>query len=140
MTLSVTPATMANLHARTFVVPRPWTEAEIAAAVADPLGIAITESQGFLLGRVVAGEAELLTIAVEPDARRQGIGRRLVTQFISGALARGAEAIFLEVAESNRAARALYETCGFCQCGHRKAYYHDSLGQSEDALILAWKI
>lgn len=132
----MTPADMAAIHASAFTMPRPWTEAEIAAAMADPLGLVLTESSGFLLGRVVAGEAELLTLAVDPRMRRQGIGRRLVTAFVARARAHGAGPIFLEVAATNHAARALYENCGFSLRGSRRNYYRDAAGQQVDALIL----
>ena len=70
----MTAAEMADVHAAAFTTPRPWSEAEIADLLASPLCFALTEPGGFLLGRVVAGEAELLTIAVAPDARRRGLG------------------------------------------------------------------
>ena len=51
---------MARVHAASFTQPRPWSEAEFASVLADPLVLAVTESSGFLLGRVVAGEGEIL--------------------------------------------------------------------------------
>ena len=119
-------------------MPRPWTATEIAAALVDPLGIVIYEDLGFALGRVVAGEAELLTLAVDPQARRQGMGHSLVTQFLTVARAKGAESVFLEVAATNTAARALYEKSGFVQTGLRRGYYRDADGQDVDAVILVW--
>lgn len=136
----MTAAEMARVHAAAFTVPRPWSEAEIAACIADPLGIVVTESPGFLLGRVVAGEAELLTLAVAPQSLRRGIGRRLVMAFVGQARGKGAETIFLEVAESNHAARSLYERCGFSLRGSRKNYYRDAAGRCENALIMVLEI
>ncbi|MGB3248698.1 MAG: GNAT family N-acetyltransferase, partial [Tabrizicola sp.] len=92
---------------------------------------------GFLLGRTVAGEAELLTIAVAPEARRRGLGRKLMARFIYQAQLRGAERTFLEVAADNPAAIALYESCGFRQAGTRRGYYRTPTGQRIDALVLA---
>ena len=132
----MTPAKMAALHARSFTTPRPWSEAEIDALLASPLVFALTRPGAFLLGRVVAGEAELLTIAVHPDQRRAGLGGALVDAFVTEARARGGESAFLEVAASNTAARALYANCGFAPAGRRRGYYHRPDGTSEDALVL----
>ena len=132
----MTPAEMAALHAATFTTPRPWSQAEIEDLLASPLVFALHEAGGFLLGRVVAGEAELLTIAVAADQRRAGIGHRLVTAFLAEATRRSGESAFLEVAEPNTPARALYTACGFQPAGRRRAYYHRPDGTAEDALIL----
>lgn len=132
----MTPAEMAALHARSFSTPRPWSEAEITELLASPLVFALTRPGAFLLGRVVAGEAELLTIAVHPDQRRSGLGGALVDAFVTEARARGGESAFLEVAASNTAARALYANCGFGPAGRRRGYYHRPDGTSEDALVL----
>jgi ribosomal-protein-alanine N-acetyltransferase len=136
----MTPAEMARIHAASFVMPRPWSEAEFVAVLADPLGIALTESQGFLLGRAVAGEAELLTLAVDPAARRQGMAKALVLRFIEAAKTRGADSIFLEVARTNTAAAALYSKCGFAERGSRKGYYQGTAGGKVDALIMVLEI
>jgi ribosomal-protein-alanine N-acetyltransferase len=134
----VTPAALAALHARAFTTPRPWSEPELAALLADPLVFLLVEGDaGFLLGRAVAGEAELLTIAVAPEARRLGLGRKLVSRFIYQARLRGAESAFLEVAEDNAAARGLYLAAGFAEAGRRRGYYRTPEGQAVDALVLA---
>lgn len=133
---TMTPAEMAALHAATFITPRPWSEADIGELLASPFVFALQEPGGFLLGRVVAGEAELLTLAVAPDQRRAGIGRRLVQAFLTEARRRGGESAFLEVAEPNAPARALYSGCGFQPAGRRRGYYHRPDGGQEDALIL----
>lgn len=127
---------MAALHGLCFTTPRPWSEAEIADLLASPLVFVRGAAAGFLLGRVVAGEAELLTLAVHPDQRRAGQGRALVQAFLAEARARGAESAFLEVAEANSAARALYAACGFAPAGRRRGYYQRPDGTAEDALIL----
>jgi [ribosomal protein S18]-alanine N-acetyltransferase len=132
----VTPAALAALHGACFTTPRPWSAAEIAGLLASPLVFLLIAPQGFLLGRVVAGEAELLTLAVAPDARRQGVGGRLLGGFLTEAQVRGAESAFLEVAEANAAARALYAAAGFAQAGKRRGYYHAPDGTLQDALIL----
>ncbi len=128
---------LAELHASAFSPPRPWTGAEIAALLESPHVHLCRESAGFLLGRVIAGEAELLTLAVEPAARRQGIGQRLVTAWHQLAQTHGAQTFFLEVAANNPAAIALYQQAGYRQTGRRKGYYRQPDGGAVDALVLA---
>jgi ribosomal-protein-alanine N-acetyltransferase len=133
----VTPDALAALHGRCFTVPRPWKAQEFAGFLADPLAFLLVEGDaGFLLGRAVAGEAELLTLAVAPEARRLGLGRKLVSRFLYQARLRGAESAFLEVAADNAAARALYKTSGFTEAGRRPGYYASPDGQAVDALVL----
>lgn len=131
----MTPSDMARLHAASFILPAPWSEAEIAATLASPHCFALIRDTGFLLGRVVAGEAELITIAVDPAARRLGTGRGLVQAFLTEAKTRSAEVAFLEVAETNAAARALYMSAGFAQTGRRKGYYRGA-GLVTDAILM----
>ena len=132
----MTPAAMAALHARCFTTPRPWTAAEFAALLAEPPVFATLAETGFALGRVVANEAELLTIAVAPEARRQGEGRALLDGFLRTARARGAETAFLEVAADNAAALALYRWSGFAEAGRRRGYYHSPGNPPVDALVM----
>lgn len=132
----MTPAAMAALHARCFTTPRPWTAAEFAALLAEPPVFATLAETGFALGRVVADEAELLTIAVAPEARRQGEGRALLDGFLRTARARGAETAFLEVAADNAAALALYRWSGFAEAGRRRGYYHSPGNPPVDALVM----
>jgi len=133
----MTPEALAALHGRCFTTPRPWSAAEFAGFLADPLVFLLVEGDaGFLLGRAVAGEAELLTIAVVPEARRLGLGRRLVSRFLYQARLRGAESAFLEVAADNAAARGLYDRSGFLEVGRRRGYYRSPDGRVIDALVL----
>lgn len=134
----MTPDTLAALHARAFVTPAPWNAASFAGLLADPLVFLLVEGDaGFLLGRAVAGEAELLTIAVAPEARRRGLGRRLVSRFLYQARLRGAERAFLEVAADNPPAIALYRSSGFQRAGTRRGYYQSPQGHRINALVLA---
>jgi len=120
----VTPEDLAALHARCFDrTPPPWSSAAFAAACAAPETILLTDCDAFLLGRTAAGEAELLTLAVAPEARRHGLARRLCQRFADAARARGAQRAFLEVAADNAAARALYAACGWREVGLRRRYY-----------------
>ncbi|RME14900.1 MAG: GNAT family N-acetyltransferase [Alphaproteobacteria bacterium] len=132
----MTPAQMAALHARAFPRERPWSAAEIAALMDTPGGFAVTGPSGFALGRAIAGEAELLTIAVAPEARRQGRGRALLAAFEAEAARRGAARGFLEVAEDNAAARALYAAAGWQETGRRPGYYALAGGGRVDALLM----
>ena len=132
----MTAGEMARLHGLAFTHPRPWSEAEIAAMLQSDLYFAVTAEQGFLIGRVVAGEAELLTVAVAPAAQGRGIGRGLVAGFVAEARARGAAQAFLEVAEDNGAARAVYARTGFGESGRRRGYYRDVTGRAVDAILM----
>jgi ribosomal-protein-alanine N-acetyltransferase len=133
----MTPAQMAQLHGAAFVTPRPWSEAEIADLLVSPLCFALTDPAGFVIGRVVAGEAELLTIAVDPVAQGRGVGGRLMQRFLDELVRRGAQSVFLEVAEDNAAARALYLGAGFQATGRRRGYYHGPGGLVVDAIVMA---
>jgi len=123
-------AVLARLHAAAF----PSAEAWGADAIALMLGLSGAfgllaheqgEPAGFALGRVAADEAELLTIAVRPEARRRGHARALLGGVAAEAAARGAAALFLEVSEANDSARALYAGLGATQVGRRAGYYAD---------------
>lgn len=129
---------MAAIHAAAFagMHPRPWSRTEIEALLAAPGTFAAARAEGFALGRVLTpdpgGEAELLTLAVRPDARRKGAGRALLAAFEAGARTGGAAEAFLEVSEVNAPARALYAAAGWGEAGRRPRYY----GDGSDALVL----
>jgi ribosomal-protein-alanine N-acetyltransferase len=131
------PSKWAALHAACFTTPRPWSAAEIAGLLSSPHVFALGDSRGFLLGRAVAGESELLTLAVDPGQRRQGLGLHLVSAFLEQSKARGADSAFLEVSAANLSAIALYHRAGFAQTGQRRGYYAAPDGARIDALILA---
>jgi ribosomal-protein-alanine N-acetyltransferase len=132
----MTPAALARLHALCFTTPRPWTVSEFETLLARPDVLLIAMSDGFALGRVAADEAEVLTVAVAPGARRQGLGQRLLSDLVAQAAARGAATVFLEVAADNDPARALYHAAGFAEVGRRPGYYRQSDGTRSDALLL----
>jgi ribosomal-protein-alanine N-acetyltransferase len=131
---------LARAHAEAFDAS--WTAPDIAALMAGSGAFAILseddrgEATGFILGRALAGEAEILTLAVAPRARRAGLGRALVEALAEQARALAAGALFLEVAADNEGAIALYEDVGFVRAGRRKAYYARPGGPRMDALIL----
>ena len=87
--------------------------------------------QGFLVARALDKEWEIENMAVSGPARRHGLGTRLLGEFLDRVRVAGAEMVYLEVRESNRAARALYEKWAFVQSGRRKGYYR---GPEEDAI------
>lgn len=92
--------------------------------------------QGFLIARAVDREWEIENVVVAGAARHRGLGTRLVGEFLDLARARGAEAVFLEVRESNLAACRLYEKSAFIQTARRKGYYHEP---EEDAAIYRFR-
>lgn len=136
MTGAPSAVDMAAIHAAAFETPRPWSEAEFHDLIAAPGSVIIGERDGFALGRVIAGEAELLTIAVLPDARRRGLGGRILAGFIDAARSRGAASIWLEVAADNPTALALYRRVGFVQTGRRRGYYRAPDGTAVDAVVM----
>lgn len=132
-------ARLAAIHAEAFAGPHdaPWSEAAFAALLEQPGVFALESADGFILMRAVADEAEILTLAVRPAARRGGQGARLVGEGVLAAAARGASRVFLEVAEDNAAARGLYAGAGFVEAGRRPGYYAGTDGGRRDALLLA---
>lgn len=128
------PVRLAVIHAEAFDAP--WGEAALSELLASPGVFAVTQDDGFILIRVVVDEAEILTLAVRPAARRAGLGGRLVEAAVVRAAALGAERMFLEVAQGNSAARALYARSGFVEMGRRRGYYSYADGSREDALTL----
>ena len=130
---------LARIHAACFTgtAPRPWPEEEIAGLLSLSYVFLLNEPGGFLLGQAIAGEAEILTLAVAPEARRQGLARRLVTEFLREAAARGSDSAFLEVSTENAPAIALYEAAGFTKAGLRRGYYDSDTGAKIDALVMS---
>ena len=94
------------------------------------------EPIGFALGRAVAGEAELLLLAVRRGAQGRGIGKMLLDRFAQDAKDRGALRLHLEVREGNHAL-SLYERSDYVLVGRRRNYYNGRAGQTYDALTLA---
>jgi ribosomal-protein-alanine N-acetyltransferase len=134
----MTPARMAAIHARAFTDHRPWSDSEFAALLDDPQVFCVAQGADcFALGRVVLDEAELLTIATDPAAQRQGLARQCLARFLSDCAARGAARVFLEVDAANAPAQALYGVAGFVESGRRKGYYRHADGQRSDAVLMS---
>lgn len=120
-----------------------WSVEQYAAALAGQVGglerlVLVAEAEspgglnGFLVARRVELEWELENAVVAPQARRRGVGRRLIETLLERAKQRNSAAVFLEVRESNFGARSLYERTGFRQTGRRKSYY---TSPAEDAVL-----
>ena len=132
-----TPAEMAALHAAGFPMERAWTTAEFTGLLNLPGTRAFGDARAFALTRIAADEVELLTMATAPNARRQGLARGLMAQWLQTAQEDGAQRAFLDVAADNRAALTLYVSCGFEQTALRKGYYARPGHPLVDALLMA---
>jgi ribosomal-protein-alanine N-acetyltransferase len=126
-------AALAAIHAECFSAAARWDTASMAAQLGLPGTFALLDPAGALvLARSAAEQAEILTLAVVPALRRQGRARSLLRAAACRAAAAGAREIFLEVAQDNGAARALYAAAGYAEVGRRRRYYPDG----SDALVL----
>lgn len=122
--------TLAEIHATAFT--EVWGEKAFADLLAQPGVFALSTDAGFILCRAVADEAEIVTLAVSPAARRQGQARALIAAARELLTGLGVASFFLEVARGNKPARALYDGLGFEAVGLRKAYYADG----SDAVVM----
>ena len=114
-----------------------WSQADYAgllpaAGTLCLLAEAAGKVVGFLLARQMTDEMEILNLAVAPDSRRQGIGRRLVGEALARGQAQGVRQWWLEVRASNQSARAFYRALGFIEARRRPQYYRNP---PEDAVI-----
>lgn len=119
-----------------------WSGAQVAGALSIGDTFAQIARQqgravGFSLTRRIADEAELMLVAVTPDARGSGIGRMLLDGAMTEARRRGASRMFLEVRANNDGALALYKAGGFDAVGRRANYYRGATGERFDAITLA---
>ena len=132
----MTPADLARIHVRAFPQERGWSEEEFATLLAQPGAVLSGDARAFALLRVVADEAEVLTIATDPDHRRKGHARAALAEAEAMAAAQGATAVFLEVAEDNTPAQELYAQAGYRQVGRRPNYYVPKNAAPVAALVL----
>lgn len=128
-----------ELEKKCFSVP--WSEESIRAMFSEKGYWNLTaRDDGSLVGyigmKAVLDEADITNVAVDPDRRRQGIGKMLLRGLLAKAGELGIRRIFLEVRVSNTAARALYEQAGFRTVDVRKNYYEKP---KEDAYIMVWE-
>jgi ribosomal-protein-alanine N-acetyltransferase len=124
---------MAAIHAASFPPAEAWDADAFRAQLALPGVIGLVHPRGgLILIRIAADEAEVLTLAVTPDTRRNGFGSALLREAMEMLAARGAHSLFLEVSTCNPAALALYRKAGFVVAGSRRRYYPDG----SDAAIM----
>jgi ribosomal-protein-alanine N-acetyltransferase len=129
---------LAAVHALAFQPG--WSAEEIADLGSGPGAFALivedADPFGMILCRAVAGEAEILTLAVDPAHRRQGVAHALVEAAALMARQAGAGEMFLEVATDNPAALGLYEKAGFVHAGLRRGYYDRPGNVPVDAVVM----
>lgn len=134
---------IARLHAERF--PRPWSAAEFASLLDQapvfgftirPAGGGAREPAGFVLARLAAGEGEILSVAVSRRWEGQGLGWLLMDAVLRTLHRERAEALFLEVDETNAAALRLYRRLGFFEVGRRPRYYDEGRAQPTAALVM----
>jgi [ribosomal protein S18]-alanine N-acetyltransferase len=124
---------MADIHRSAFPANEAWPRDVMILQIGLSRTFGLVHlAGGMVLSRVAADEAEILTLAVRPDQRRGGVGSALLCAAMDRAAALGAVSMYLEVAVTNHAARALYARHGFTEAGLRRRYYSDGT----DALIL----
>jgi len=142
--LAATPehaAYIADMHGALF--ERAWDAEGVRRLLEHPASVALVAQigsaahpAGFAMAHLTADEMEILSVGVRRDWHRQGIGRALVAGLIDVARPRDVKRVFLDVAESNVAAVALYSGLGFTGMGRRKNYYSHADGTREDALLM----
>jgi ribosomal-protein-alanine N-acetyltransferase len=139
---------LADIHGRSF--DRGWSAEEMRAMISahpvvEVLALRRSDSgraaiAGFVVLRIAGGEAEILTLAVDPQFRRAGYGRLLMEEALRHAYRDRAEAVFLEVDETNRAAVPLYSALGFETVGRRARYYERQDGPAGSALVMRLRL
>ena len=136
----MTPFEMAKLHLLSGSITRPWSESEYKILLStDTIRFFYVEN-GFLVGRLIGPDAEILNVIVHPKYRRLGKARYLIDKFEKEAKEEGSSKCFLEVAESNSRANKLYQSLNYLSVGKRKNYYEFVDGRKDNASILAKEI
>jgi ribosomal-protein-alanine N-acetyltransferase len=130
---------IAKLHAVSF--RRGWSDGEFERLLIERNVVAHRATtgraiDGFILSRLTAGEAEILSIAVAPAQRGRGLARSLLNLHLRRLAGLGAQAVFLEVDEDNAPARRLYARAGFREVGRRAGYYQHPGNNAATALVL----
>ena len=120
------------------IFPDPWGEKEIFSYICSEGGMCYSATDSgeviaYVIGRVIAPEGEIYRIATRKGYRRRGIAYRLLDYAVKTERGKGLECLFLEVRESNVAARNLYRSYGFRELGERKNYYKDP---TENAVVM----
>ncbi|HMB76754.1 MAG TPA: GNAT family N-acetyltransferase [Kiloniellaceae bacterium] len=136
-------ACLAELQAASFADTQPWDAKAMAELLAMPgaFGFVVylgKQPRGYLLARLAASEAEIVSLAVHPVARRKGLAQALLRLLVRQVAAQGGDRVFLEVAETNVPARRLYDGFAFREVGRRPGYYRGKAGEAVAALIMAY--
>lgn len=131
----MTPRALSAIHRAAFGRERPWTAQEFETLLESPLVTLFDRPHGFALCRTVAGDSELLTLAVDPAHQGHGIGRGLMLDWLKHCEGK-ADIAFLEVASDNEPALALYRVMGFAPCGLRKGYYARAGAPAANAILM----
>lgn len=132
----------AALHSTAFAYSWGEHEFERLISASNAFGDAALDAKrlgliGFILSRVAADEAEVLTIVVASAQRKRGVGRQLLESHLARLRNAEVKALFLEVGENNLPARKLYQRLGFVEVGRRKNYYRTTdQGEQISALVL----
>ena len=132
-------ATIARLHGASF--RRGWSEDEVERLIGDRNVITDRATVGatlcgFIMSRLAADEAEILSVAVTRAQRGRGLARRLLDLHLRRLAGLGCRAVFLEVDEHNTPALRLYERAGFREVARRANYYPGAAGKAAAALVL----
>jgi [ribosomal protein S18]-alanine N-acetyltransferase len=143
--MTIRAATAANidalvaLHARVFEAG--WDHGELSDFVERDLVLVADDPViGFIIIRQALDEAEIITLVVDPLARKLGHGALLLRQALDSLLKNNVAKVFLEVAIDNYPAICLYQGAGFLQIGLRKAYYKRQTGPAIDALVMSKRL
>jgi ribosomal-protein-alanine N-acetyltransferase len=131
---------MSRLHMRCF--DDPWSAVSFRGLLLDTSILTLgVERDGdlvaFVMAQTIAGESDILTVATEPDLRRQGLATTLIGALINRLGERGVSRITLDVAEDNAPARALYRGFGFTEDGRRPRYYTAGRDVPVDAVLMS---
>jgi len=132
-------AQLARIHAASF--HRGWGEGEFESMLTErntlvhrlKIGRRLA---GFIISRIGADEAEILSVALDPSQRGRGLSRDLLLTHLGHLAGRGVRTVFLEVEENNQPARRLYQRAGFATVGRRKRYYQQVGGEQLNALLM----
>lgn len=133
---------IAKLHAKLF--DPPWDADGIKTLLEHPASASLVafagdpkEVVGFIIGQLAADEAEILSVGVRSSWQRAGLGKHLVEGLTRAARRGEAKRLFLDVADDNAGALAMYRRLGFAETGRRKGYYERKGSARADALTFA---
>ena len=132
----MTHEALSATHCAAFTDTRGWSAKEFAQLLEQSGVILCGDAKSFVLGRVIADEAEVLTLATLPALQGQGLATTQLAAFVETVKQLGAARLFLEVAADNEAAQALYNKANFTIAGHRPNYYQRQDGMWVDAIVM----